>query len=172
VILMVVFVAPFGIFLMWRNNMFPKYARIMLSVIFGFIFLVVFFGSMPGKPPVQPVATVEDPIKTEEVVAPAAVEAPVAETTAPGALTTYDYKEFAGNTILTFYPLAKPGFMNYSEWNTSGTQYIKTSFMDNTIEHTFLMRCSTDMTQIFYVAIDDQKVFYDGEAEMAYMSAQ
>ena len=39
VILMVVFVAPFGIFLIWKNKMFPTYARVILSIIFGIIFL-------------------------------------------------------------------------------------------------------------------------------------
>ncbi|MBK5244072.1 MAG: hypothetical protein JJE18_03415 [Eubacteriaceae bacterium] len=39
VILMVVFVAPFGIFLIWKNKMFPVYARIILSIIFGVVFL-------------------------------------------------------------------------------------------------------------------------------------
>ncbi|MGV8907030.1 MAG: Ltp family lipoprotein [Acetobacterium sp.] len=38
-ILMVVFVAPFGIFLMWKNKMFPVYARIILSIIFGGVFI-------------------------------------------------------------------------------------------------------------------------------------
>jgi len=38
-VLMVVFVAPFGIFLIWKNKMFPIYARAILSVIFGIIFL-------------------------------------------------------------------------------------------------------------------------------------
>ena len=36
---MVVFVAPFGIFLIWKNKMFPVYARIILSIISGIIFL-------------------------------------------------------------------------------------------------------------------------------------
>jgi hypothetical protein len=39
-ILMVVFVAPFGIFLIWKNKMFPTYARILLSIIFGIIFFL------------------------------------------------------------------------------------------------------------------------------------
>jgi hypothetical protein len=38
-ILMVVFVAPFGIFLIWKNKMFPTVARAILSIIFGIIFL-------------------------------------------------------------------------------------------------------------------------------------
>lgn len=44
--LMLVFIAPVGIFLMWKNNKFNKKPRIVLSVVFALWFIIV--GAMPS----------------------------------------------------------------------------------------------------------------------------
>lgn len=89
-----------------------------------------------------------------------------------GELTKYDYKQFVDDTLKTFEPSAEISFSNYMEWDVDGTKYAKTTFKSKDLEHEFLMRFSTDTTQLFYASIDGQKVFSNVDAEMTYMDSQ
>jgi len=87
-------------------------------------------------------------------------------------MTKYDYKQFVDDTIITFEPSAEISFSNYMEWDVDGTKYAKTTFKSKGLEHEFLMRFSTDTTQLFYASINGQKVFSNVDAEMTYMDSQ
>lgn len=79
-----IFIAPVGIFLMWKYNKFNKVARIILSVIFGLVFLIRITGDHTTKQTAGKVAeetTKEDKLVVEEKKEDKAVkeEKPVVE---------------------------------------------------------------------------------------------
>lgn len=118
----------------------------------------------------------QTPVATDpQATAPSAAtntEKSEAKTDNSSQMTKYDYKQFVDDTIKTFEPSAEISFSNYMEWDVDGTKYAKTTFKSKGLEHEFLMRFSTDTTQLFYASIDGQKVFSNIDAEMTYMDSQ
>lgn len=167
-ILLLIFMWPIGLIVMWATGTFMKKTRIIVTAFFACVFLITVISVEYKMNEINGDNNLSYLQEAAEITTEVITTEMETETVTSGESDNYDYRTMVENVIKEAIPDAKFTWISgYRTWTVDSFVMVENKFEVNDVKHTYVARCGAG--KIFHLAIDDEVVYYDEDGQWEFM---